>query len=107
LTRTLLSCRAHQLEDRIALGLGREDDGLVFCEADGQPLRPGWVTAEFRHLVKTSGLPTISLHGLRHSHAAHLVASDAHVRAIVERVGHSKRVVQLGSLRAPAADARR
>src|SRR5205823_2760067 len=68
---------------------GREDDGLVFCEPDGSPLRPAWVTAEFTRIVKATGLPVISLHGLRHTYAAHLVASGAHVRAIVEHLGHS------------------
>jgi integrase len=72
-----------------AFGLGHVRDGLVFCKPDGSHLRPGWVTAEFRRLVQGTDLPRISLHGLRHTHAAHLVASDTHVKAIAERLGHS------------------
>lgn len=47
------------------------------------------MTAEFARLVKATDLPRISVHGLRHCHAAHLVASGTHVRTITERLGHS------------------
>ncbi len=89
LVAALRAHKVRQLEERVMLGLGRQDDGLVFCSPGGQPLTPGSVTLKFDRLVRASGLPRISLHGLRHMHAAHLVASGTHVRAIVERLGHS------------------
>jgi integrase len=89
LVAALRAHRARQLEERVALGLGRDDDGLVFCQPDGSPLRPRRVSVEFRRAVDATDLPRLSFHGLRHTHAAHLVASGAHVRAIVERLGHS------------------
>jgi integrase len=89
LVAALRAHRARQLEERLALGLGRGgDDGLVFCEPDGRPLRPRRVSVEFRRAVDATDLPRISLHGLRHTHASHLVASGTHVQAIVERLGH-------------------
>jgi integrase len=89
LVAALRAHKVRQLEERVALGLGRDDDGLVFCEPDGRPLRPRRVSVEFRRAVDATDLPRISLHGLRHTHASHLVASGTHVQAIVERLGHS------------------
>jgi integrase len=48
------------------------DDGveynLLFTEADGSPLYPADVD-EFARLIKPAGLPSITLHGLRHGAA--------------------------------------
>jgi integrase len=53
------------------------------------PFVPLALSVEFRRAVDATDLPRISLHGLRHTHASHLVASGTHVQAIVERLGHS------------------
>ncbi len=45
------------------------DSGRVFTAEGGEALHPDAVSARFRELVESSGLPPISLHGLRHAAA--------------------------------------
>ena len=49
------------------------DHGLVFTHPDGTPLHPDSITKRLRRLVRDAGLPWIKLHGLRHSHATHML----------------------------------
>lgn len=63
---------------------------LVFTDGDGTPLQPGRVTHEFRRLVEVLGLPLIRLHDLRHTHATLLLAQDAPMKLVSERLGHAR-----------------
>ena len=40
--------------------------------------------------VKSSGLPHIRFHDLRHSHATQLLKQGVHPKVVSERLGHSK-----------------
>ena len=62
---------------------------VVFGRADGQPLHPETVSATFDKLVRTSGLPRIRFHDLRHTHAAHLIAAGVDPLTISRRLGHA------------------
>ena len=44
--------RAKQAEERPALGLGKDDDALVFTVLDGGPIRPRNLTKDFSRIVK-------------------------------------------------------
>ena len=61
---------AQEAERVLASDLWQGDD-FVFCREDGAPLHPEFVTRRFGRLVKGLGLPSIRLHGLRHTHASH------------------------------------
>lgn len=53
------------------------DHDLVFCQAIGKPLHMHNVAQkDFRHVMKTAGVPRIHFHGLRHLHASYLVACN-------------------------------
>jgi integrase len=91
-SRTVEALRAHlraQGVEREQLGLGYEDHGLVFCHEDGRPLHPDSVTKRFARLVDASGLPMITVHELRHSHATLLLQAGVHPKVVQERLGHS------------------
>ena len=45
------------------------DADLVFTQHDGTPLYPQTITALFKRIATDLGLPTISVHGQRHSSA--------------------------------------
>lgn len=81
--------RAHQVAVRLAAGPGYQDDDLVFCHPDGRPLHPEAVSKTFERRVRRSGLPYIRLHDLRHTHAAHLIASGQDALVIAKRLGHA------------------
>lgn len=87
---TLRRHRAAQGEQRLALGLPRDDQALVFTNALGEPLKPSNFTKAFEHIVRRAGVPVVSLHALRHSHASHLLRSGINPKVVSERLGHSK-----------------
>ena len=85
----LRSYRTRQLEERMMLGDGWHDSGLVFTHADGTPLHPDSVTKRFGRLVLAAELPTVKLHGLRHTHATLMLGAGVHIKIVQERLGHS------------------
>lgn len=87
--------RARQLEAKEFLSEGYADHGLVFTHEDGKPLHPDSVTKRFARLVARAGLPTITVHGLRHTHATALLRALTHPKVVQERLGHSSIQVTL------------
>ncbi len=81
--------RKAQLEQRMKMGSGFTDRGLVFAMPDGTAWHPDVVGRAFSRAVTRSKLPRIRLHDLRHSHATHLLAADVNVKVVSERLGHS------------------
>jgi integrase len=92
--------RAHkvrQLELRVALGKGKlEPSALLFCTIEGEPLSPDNLSRDWWRLTITGGLPRVSFHSLRHSHASALIASGLDVLTISRRLGHGSPVITLG-----------
>ncbi len=80
--------KAQQNEERLQAGEVWQDYDLVFCAADGRPLRPDSVSVRFGKLVKRSGLPKLRFHGLRHTHATSLLAAGVNPKIVQERLGH-------------------
>jgi integrase len=82
--------RRRQLEDRVALGLGKlPDDALVFPALDGGPQSPRSFSGEWAELAKSIGMGDITLHALRHTHASQLIDAGIDVVAISKRLGHA------------------
>jgi integrase len=52
----LRAWRKQQAAERLALGPGWPDTGLVFTHADGSPLRPEWISRRFAMLIGKYGL---------------------------------------------------
>jgi integrase len=83
---------------RVALGLGKmPDDALVFCNVEGEPLRPDSVSSEWSLVMKARGLPRVSLHSLCHCHASALIAAGLDVLAVSRRLGHASPTVTLNT----------
>jgi Phage integrase family len=79
------------LETRMALGLGRlPDDALLFADLDGGPISPNSVSAAWSDLAKSLGIPEISYHALRHTHASQLIDNNVDIVTISKRLGHAK-----------------
>jgi integrase len=89
---TVAMLRAHrktQATERLAWGPAWQDNGLVFCREDGSLLRPDTVTETFKRLAAEAGLPELTFHGLRHSHATAGLATGVPVKVMSERLGHA------------------
>jgi integrase len=91
--------RAHwkaQQELRLNIGLGRSpDDSLVFANWDGHPRNPDSLSKEWAGCMDQIGMPSITLHALRHSHASQLIASGLDILTISRRLGHGSPTITL------------
>jgi integrase len=88
--------RRQQLEWRVALGQGRpEPSALVFSTMEGAPLSPDNLSRDWRRVSVAKGLPRVTFHALRHSHASALIASGLDVLTVSRRLGHSSPAVTL------------
>lgn len=91
-TATTAALRAHrvaQAEERLQLGPEWEDHDLVFCTWHGRPLGHRNVGRAFDSIVERAGLPHVSFHALRHTHATVLLASGVPLVDVSARLGHS------------------
>lgn len=93
---TLRQHRKAQLEQRMALGLGRlPDDAPLFANFDGAPMSPDKLSRDWANLVRLRKLPRVPFHGLRHSHVSALIAGGLDVFAVSRRIGHSDAALTL------------
>ena len=75
--------------------VGNVEGQLVFCGPDGAPHHPERVYQAFRRAVIRHRLPSIPLHGLRHTWATLALQADVHPRVVQERLGHSNIAITL------------
>ena len=87
--------QAHQEQDRVEVGSGWTDSGLVFTRPDGAPIHPDLITDWFRRLAGGAGLPPIRLHDVRHSYATAALAAGVPAKVVSERLGHATIAITL------------
>jgi integrase len=79
------------LELRMQLGAGRlTDDALLFATIDGGPLSPTAVSTAWSDLAGRIGIPDVTFHALRHTHASQLIHEGVDIVTISKRLGHAK-----------------
>lgn len=78
--------RTQQGEELLKLGVRADDSWHVVTREDGEPLQPRSLTHVMSAFLEEWG---VTLHGLRHSHASHMLASNIHPKVVQERLGHS------------------
>lgn len=81
--------RAAQAERRLAIGVGWQENDLVFCGPAGEPINPDTVSRTFDRRIRKAGVTHIRFHDLRHSHCAHLIAAGRNPKEISRRLGHA------------------
>lgn len=83
--------RKAQLELRMKLGAGElPDDALLFGDLDGNPVTPNSVSAAWGDYAKRIGVPEVTFHALRHTHASQLIDANVDIVTISKRLGHAK-----------------
>jgi integrase len=88
--------RKAQLELRLQLGMGKPDaDAWVFCNHDGTPIPPNNFSVMWIRAVASAGLPDVTFHSLRHSHASALIHAGLDVVRVSKQLGHSNRAITL------------
>ena len=66
----------------------KSDLNLVFCRENGSPLPKSTLFNAFRRILEKAGLPSLSIHTLRHTHAVLLLESNVEMKYIQEALGH-------------------
>lgn len=92
---TLRAWRKAQREEQLAWGPGYQQSGLVFTREDGSPVHPTSLANVFDRLVRSSGLPRLTVHGLRHTFATLALQAGEHPKKVQEVLGHSSISVTL------------
>ena len=85
----LRSWRKAAVAERMLVGPAFVDHDLVFPRPDGTPTHPDAFSQTFDRAVTRLGLPVISLHDLRHTHATLLLRAGVPVKVVSERLGHA------------------
>ena len=86
----LRAYKAWQNEMKEAAGDQWIDTGAVFTRENGTHCIPNSLSQWFRKFITRHGLPNITLHSLRHTHASLLIAEGVDLATISRRLGHSK-----------------
>lgn len=60
-----------------------------FLFGNEHPLRPTTIQRQFSAALKNSGVSSIRIHDLRHSHATWLINNGVNIVAVAKRLGHS------------------
>lgn len=81
--------RKKALAERMLVGPAFTDNDLVFPRPDGTPTHPDAFSQAFDRAVVRLGLPIITLHDLRHTHATLLLRAGVPVKVVSERLGHA------------------
>jgi integrase len=82
----LRRCRLAQAEELLKLGVRADDSFHVVTQADGEPVQPRSLTHAMSEFLEKWD---VTLHGMRHSHASHMLAAKIHPKVVQERLGHS------------------
>ena len=81
--------RIDQAQALLKVGIRLTGETLVCCRCNGEPMSPENLSRQFPVAVERAGLPRITFHGLRHSHATLLLGAGVHMKVASERLGHS------------------
>jgi integrase len=82
--------KARQAKERLLMGGAYEDHGLVFCQANGQPIAPYTFTRHFERLLKYAGLPRIRFHDGRHTFATLMLELGESAKTVQTILGHTR-----------------
>lgn len=83
--------KAWQNEERLKCGDKWIDNNRLFTQWNGTPMYPYTPTAWFSKFIERKGLPTLTFHGLRHTHITLLIGEvGADMKEVSSRAGHKK-----------------
>lgn len=88
--------RKKWLEEKLALGPDWPETELVFPSEVHTPMHPRGFLRTYKGLLEKAGLPSVSLHALRHSYATMLLAAGENPKVVQEMLGHSSISTTLG-----------
>jgi integrase len=86
----------NQQQQRLAAGLGKAPDSApVFATIAGGYMNQGTITRQWGDQMAAIGMPDVTLHSLRHTHASMLISAGVDVLTVSRRLGHGSPKVTL------------
>ena len=85
----LKHAHAQYNRDKLAMGAGFKDSGLVFSQENGSGYRPESLTRMWNRFLEKHQLKHIRFHDLRHSCATALLEAGVDPKTVQNRLGHS------------------
>jgi integrase len=78
--------------------MGKPDpEAFVFCNYDGSPISPNYLSIMWSRALARTGLPKVTFHSLRHTHASALIRAGLDVVRVSRQLGHSKPTITLST----------
>jgi integrase len=87
--------KAQQAQERLTLGEAYQDQGLVFCQADGKPIDPRNFARSFAKMLRQAGLPRIRVHDTWHTFATLMLELGESPKTVQTMLGHSRVAITL------------
>ena len=81
--------RTWQKRTFMSIGQQWKESGCVFVTQNGTPMHPDTLTSWFGSFIKTTDLPQIHIHSLRHTNATLQIANGVAVTTVAGTLGHS------------------
>ena len=85
----LKTYRHWQLEQQMSAVDIWQNTGKIFTAADGTPMHPDVLSGWFHDFIRTTDLPPIHLHSLRHTNATLAIANGIAVTTVAGQLGHA------------------
>ncbi|MGG0175791.1 tyrosine-type recombinase/integrase [Gottfriedia acidiceleris] len=76
-------------QEKLSNGINYIDFGLVVCTSNGTPTNKSNIRRSFKAIIKSSNLPKIRFHDMRHTHATLLLLQGVNPKIVSERLGHA------------------
>ena len=80
-------------QDRVKYGEAFNPLGFVVTHGRGRPYAPDYLSSHFTKVIRDSGLPPCTLHGLRHSFASIANSQRVPMFSICKALGHSNTAI--------------
>jgi integrase len=81
--------RKKQLEYKILLGNEYQDNNLICCKDNGEPINPNTFSRAFKDFLERYDFPKIRFHDLRHTFATVLIAHNVSPKIASSVLGHT------------------
>ena len=81
--------QAAQAKQRLFVGEGWEDSGLVFTDELGHHLSQTLIYRDFKNVAASIGRPDARFHDLRHSYAVAALRAGDDIKTVQETLGHA------------------
>jgi len=82
-------CKKHLLRK----GKHLKDEDFVFISTQGNPITNSTVNRNFKNLIEKGNLKSITVHGLRHTHATILLNRGTPTKVIADRLGNTPKMI--------------